>query len=65
MHLHVGHPHTRGVVTQALPGIRLTLVSCQVLNVMRMIVYMCEHRAMTYDKGVHLYSEQALIRFRR
>ena len=54
MHLHVRHPHTRRVVTQALPGISLTLVSCQVLNVMRMIEYMCEHRAMTYDKGVHL-----------
>ena len=54
MHLRVGHPHTRRVVTQALPAISLTMVSCQFLNVMRMIEYMCEHRAMPYDKGVHL-----------
>ena len=54
MHLHVGYPHTRGVVTQLLPGISLTLVSCQVLNVMRMIEYLYEDRAMTFSKGVHL-----------
>ena len=54
MHLHVRHPHTRRVVTQALPGISLTLVSCQVLNVMRMIEYLYEDRAMTDYKGVHL-----------
>ena len=53
MHLHVEHPHTRRVVTQPLPSIILTLVSCQVLNIMRMIEYLYEDMAMTDYKGVH------------
>ena len=56
MHLHVRDPHTRRVVTQPLPSISLTLVSCQVLHIMSLIEYMYEDMGMimTDYKGMHL-----------